>query len=100
MTDNAFDPARAAAGEPVQFCLTDGKWVDVHYVGPDRVRGGHFVQFPDGGTVSTGALRMKPPAQWALVFDSEAAARAAARVLVGPGLTSGWRLIEWPGDAL
>ncbi len=64
--NHEFDAERARNGEPVQFSRgsMDGKipqeWVDVHYVGPDRVRGGHIVQFDDGVTISTHALRMKP----------------------------------------
>ena len=61
-----FDPERAKAGAPVQFfrkAISDpgpGEWVDVHYVGPDRVRGGHVIQFKDGDMLTTSALRMKP----------------------------------------
>lgn len=83
MTDLTFSPERSARGEPVQFCKTGGIWVDVHYVGPDRVRGGHFVQFPDGDSLSTSALRMKPmpTKKWLLEFDSEEQAKAAVNTL-------------------
>lgn len=61
-----FNADRATNGEPVQFFrkamsdLGPGEWVDVHYVGPDRVRGGHVIQFKDGDILTTSALRMKP----------------------------------------
>lgn len=100
MTGTAFDPTRAAAGEPVQFCQTGGTWVDVHYVGVAPVHGGqHVIQFPDGKLLITGALRMKPPVQWALVFNDEATLRRMERALVATGFPPAWRVAEWPGDA-
>lgn len=67
MTDKyKFDEARAKAGHPVQFSRgsldgsTPQEWVDVYYIGRDVVRGGHIVQFKEGNTISTGALRMAP----------------------------------------
>lgn len=56
-----FDVKAAQEGRMrTQFCQTGGNWVDVHYVGPDRVRGGHFVQHMDGHSISTSALRTVP----------------------------------------
>lgn len=87
---HAFDPDFARAGEQVQFCKTGGAWIDVHYVGPDRVRGGHFVQFYDGSTISTSALRMKPRPikKWSLEFDDPKRALAASEALIGDGWDS------------
>lgn len=67
MTDKyKFDAARARKGHPVQFSrgslddITPREWVDVNYIGPDVVRGGHIVQFSNGEILSTSALRMAP----------------------------------------
>lgn len=78
-----FDEGRAAQGEPVQFCKTGGEWVDVHYVGVDRVRGGFFVQFYDGLIISTYVLRMKPlpTKKWVMEFDTEQHAKDAVQEL-------------------
>ncbi len=81
MTDD-FNPIRALAGEPVQFCKTGGTWVDVHFVGLTQ-DGTPLVQFERGDTIMSYALRMKPVpvTTWVLEFSSEAAATAAAHVL-------------------
>lgn len=96
MTDKyTFDEARAKAGHPVQFSRgsmdgsTPQEWVDVHYIGRDVVRGGHIVQFKEGDTISTGALRMAPvfrkvfvnlfPGCVAAHYDSVQAAIAGAQ---------------------
>jgi hypothetical protein len=84
MTSKDFSPELATTGRPIQFCKTGGVWVDVHYLGPDRVRGGYFVQFFDGSVVSTQALRMKPlpTLKWVLEFRDRNSAHAAHRVLM------------------
>lgn len=67
MGNNAFDAEAAKAGKPIQFSRGsfDGSnphsWEDVHYIGPDIVRGGQYiVQHKNGSLTSTSALRMKP----------------------------------------
>lgn len=81
MEDLTFNANRAIAGDPIQFCETGGNWVDVHFIGRDRVRGGWFVQFRDGSSVSTSALRMKPASKWALVLNSKAEAELARKTI-------------------
>lgn len=89
-----FDPVRAAAGETVQFCKTGGVWVDVHYIGLTK-DGTPAVQFEDGHTIQSHALRMKPipSVKWVLEFDTQEHAEDAVRELVHVG----WSGQDVPG---
>lgn len=86
---HAFDAKRAAAGDPIQFCKTGGFWVDVHFIGLTQ-NGTPAVQFKDGSTVHSYALRMKPmpTKKWVLEFSSRDVALAAERVLRNYGVPS------------
>lgn len=78
---------KLALGSPCQLYLRaldrdpndKGSWVDVHYVGEDRVRGGHIIQFLDGRLHTTQAalLRVKPTPRVALIFEDSTLANKA-----------------------
>lgn len=67
---STFDLAAAQRGEPVQFCQTNGEWIDVHFVGISR-SGVPLVQLPNASTLITSALRIKPAPRYCLEFENE-----------------------------
>lgn len=87
---NEFDLERAKRGEPIQFSegSMDGskpqRWVDVKFVGV--MQSGVPVIDYRGGVLVTGALRMKPNPQYALLFQTESDRNAAHHHLAGRGV--------------
>lgn len=96
---NDFDIERAQRGEPIQFCQSDGKWMDVHFVG--QTRGGQIVvQFPDAQLLITRALRMKPASRWAVVVGSKEVAQQLLNIYnnTSPLESADAVLIELPAE--
>lgn len=87
---NEFDLERAKRGEPVQFSegsmdgSTPQRWVDVNFIGL-MASGVPVIEYR-GGVLITGALRMKPNPQYALLFQTESDRNAAHCRLAGLGM--------------